>query len=459
MHAARPCPPEVYLEAIALARLILPPDVHLQAPPNLSDDFGVLLDAGIDDWGGVSPVTADHVNPERPWPALDRLRAVTEAEGSTARPAAHRLSRVRPRPRSLARPGAAVPGHGPQRRRGPGTRRPWAVLVAEGSTPAAPEQVDDGVEVAAHRRRSTAWYAGTSNRPPILVPDADAGRATGAVARGPRRRARRATSRHRRDRDPVLRPRPRGGGRRRGRRRAARRRGRRRRHVRPQPQHQLHQRLHLQVPVLRLLQGPAVAQPAGHALPADARRHRRPRAVEAVDLGATEVCLQGGIHPDFDGDYYIDVARAVHEAGAGAAHPRVHRPRGHRRGQAARRTAGRVPEAAHGCRPARRFPAPRRRSSTTRSARCSARTRSNTEEWLDAHRTAHAVGPALQRHHHVRRRRAAARTGPATSCAPGTSRSRRAVSPSSCRCRSSTWPPRSTSSTRRAGARPSARRC
>src|SRR5690606_31789922 len=70
MHASPPCPPDEYLDAIALARLILPPDVHLQAPPNLSDDFGVLLDAGIDDWGGVSPVTADHVNPERPWPDL-----------------------------------------------------------------------------------------------------------------------------------------------------------------------------------------------------------------------------------------------------------------------------------------------------------------------------------------------------------------------------------------------------
>src|SRR3954452_17803486 len=86
MHAEPPCPQDVYLEAIALARLILPPEVHLQAPPNLSDDFGVLLDAGIDDWGGVSPVTADHVNPERPWPALDRLRQVTEAHGSALAP-------------------------------------------------------------------------------------------------------------------------------------------------------------------------------------------------------------------------------------------------------------------------------------------------------------------------------------------------------------------------------------
>src|SRR3989441_4331292 len=81
MHRSPACPPDEFLEAIALARLILPADVHLQAPPNLSDDFGRLLAAGIDDWGGVSPVTADHVNPERPWPALDRLRSVTEEPG------------------------------------------------------------------------------------------------------------------------------------------------------------------------------------------------------------------------------------------------------------------------------------------------------------------------------------------------------------------------------------------
>ncbi len=86
MHREPPCPHDDFIQAIALARLILPADVHVQAPPNLSDDFGVLLDAGIDDWGGVSPVTADHVNPERPWPALDRLREVTEARGFTLAP-------------------------------------------------------------------------------------------------------------------------------------------------------------------------------------------------------------------------------------------------------------------------------------------------------------------------------------------------------------------------------------
>ena len=60
MHNAEPCPRADYLDAIALARMILPLDVHVQAPPNLSDDFGDLLDAGVSDWGGVSPVTADH---------------------------------------------------------------------------------------------------------------------------------------------------------------------------------------------------------------------------------------------------------------------------------------------------------------------------------------------------------------------------------------------------------------
>ena len=75
-------PLEEHLWSIAVARVLLGPTWHVQAPPNLAyDDFPELLDAGIDDWGGVSPVTIDHVNPEAPWPALDRLRAGTEAKG------------------------------------------------------------------------------------------------------------------------------------------------------------------------------------------------------------------------------------------------------------------------------------------------------------------------------------------------------------------------------------------
>ena len=71
-----------HLWTIAAARLLLPADVSVQAPPNLAyDDFPRLLDAGIDDWGGVSPVTIDHVNPEAPWPERDRLADATRSRG------------------------------------------------------------------------------------------------------------------------------------------------------------------------------------------------------------------------------------------------------------------------------------------------------------------------------------------------------------------------------------------
>ena len=69
---------------IALARLVLPADVGLQAPPNLSpDEYATYLESGISDWGGVSPVTPDHVNPEAPWPKIDELTQVTEGRGFT----------------------------------------------------------------------------------------------------------------------------------------------------------------------------------------------------------------------------------------------------------------------------------------------------------------------------------------------------------------------------------------
>ena len=71
-----------HLWTIAAARILLGPEWHVQAPPNLAfDDFPRLLDAGIDDWGGVSPVTIDHVNPEAPWPDLERLSEVTRSRG------------------------------------------------------------------------------------------------------------------------------------------------------------------------------------------------------------------------------------------------------------------------------------------------------------------------------------------------------------------------------------------
>jgi len=82
MRAAPEPDADEMVAAVATARIVLGPTVHLQAPPNLSpDDLARVLAAGIDDWGGVSPVTPDHVNPEAPWPAIERLAAVSEAGG------------------------------------------------------------------------------------------------------------------------------------------------------------------------------------------------------------------------------------------------------------------------------------------------------------------------------------------------------------------------------------------
>jgi len=67
---------------VAVARLVLGPRMRIQAPPNLiGSEYRLLLDAGIDDWGGVSPLTPDHVNPERPWPQIDVLASESEAAG------------------------------------------------------------------------------------------------------------------------------------------------------------------------------------------------------------------------------------------------------------------------------------------------------------------------------------------------------------------------------------------
>ena len=350
----------------------------------------MLLDAGIDDWGGVSPVTADHVNPERPWPALDRLREVTEARGLRAGAPAHDLPRVRARPRPLARPDdcasrcstAATPRASAATTPARCSRRTSARSATSAT---APRSCSIG-------RRSTAWYSG-----------ADVA-AAGARARRP---ARGRAARSREVLDGVLlgqepgedeivtlfsRPRARGRRRRRGGRRAAPRSRRRRRHLRAQPQHQLHERLHVQVPVLRLLQGPAVAEPARHARTCSRSTTSPAACAEAWSSGATEVCLQGGIHPDFDGDYYIDVTRAVKEA---APDIHVHGFTALEVTEGAKRLGeplDRLPAPAHGRRPARRCPAPRPRSSTTRSAPILCPDKINTEEWLDAHRTAHSVG-------------------------------------------------------------------
>lgn len=79
-----------FLRVLAAARIVMPLEVSVQAPPNLNDErLAELIDCGIDDWGGISPVTLDHVNPEAPWPEIERLRAVCARAGL---PLAERLT-------------------------------------------------------------------------------------------------------------------------------------------------------------------------------------------------------------------------------------------------------------------------------------------------------------------------------------------------------------------------------
>ncbi|WP_153506171.1 bifunctional FO biosynthesis protein CofGH [Cumulibacter manganitolerans] len=86
MRAAPDADIEEFAAALAVTRIVLGPKMRLQAPPNLApNDLALLMAAGIDDWGGISPVTPDHVNPEYPWPQIDELAAFVEQRGFTLR--------------------------------------------------------------------------------------------------------------------------------------------------------------------------------------------------------------------------------------------------------------------------------------------------------------------------------------------------------------------------------------
>ncbi|MEA3054997.1 MAG: synthase [Actinomycetota bacterium] len=357
MHTTAPCPPDEYLWAIAAARVLLPADIHVQAPPNLSDDFGVLLDAGIDDWGGVSPVTPDHVNPERPWPALDRLREVTESKGFVLAP---RLT--------------VYPAYAQDDARWLDQRLRFPVL----------DRSD-----AESLGRDHPWSPGDELAPPALLPAASA-RARGAV---------------REVLDGVL----------------------------------LGQEVGIdEIVTLFSARGPEVAAVAeladelrreavGDVVTFVANRNinytnvctfkckfcafskgplslnlrGKPylltlediagRVAEAWDLGATEVCLQGGIHPDFDGDYYIDVTRAVKEA---APEIHVHGFTALEVTEGAKRLGEPLADYLRRLMDAglRTLPgtAAEILDDEIRATLCSDKV--NTEEWLEAHRTAHSVG-------------------------------------------------------------------
>ncbi|MFM2436686.1 MAG: synthase [Actinomycetota bacterium] len=312
MQHEKPCPQDEYLWSIAAARIILPPSIHLQAPPNLSDDFSILLDAGIDDWGGVSPVTADHVNPERPWPALNKLRDATQTRDKVLAPRLTIYPEFATAPtkwlddslyfKVLDRSDAEGLG-----RDDPGQVWPEKVTAAD--------VVQDGAEVILIGHRSTQWYSGANNPPPLLISARNDGNKvkTGPVAE-------------------VLRGVELG------------------QQVDQQQIVTLFGARGLEVDAVAALADQLRQQVVGDVVtwvhnrninytnvctfkckfcgfskgPLSLNLRGTPylltlddiaaRASEAWDKGATEVTLQGGIHPDFDGDYYIDVARAVKDA-------------------------------------------------------------------------------------------------------------------------------------------------
>jgi FO synthase len=263
---------------IAAARLLLGPDVHIQSPPNLTEDFGALLDAGLDDWGGVSPVTVDHVNPEAPWPDVARLCEVTEAHG-----------------RTLVRRLCVYPEYVDDLAR-------WVDPAVGPAVRAAADGEGWG--------RDDGWVVGaTTVLPPTLVTGASRARATpivdAAIARladGEVLEDDLVTLLHARGHDVAV---------------VAASADRLRREVCGDTVTYVVTRNinYTNVCYFRCgfcafskgrlaenLRGPAYVVPVEEVV----RRSR-----EAWERGAVEVCLQGGIHPGFTGDTYAEILEAV----------------------------------------------------------------------------------------------------------------------------------------------------
>jgi FO synthase len=360
MHDAPPCDHEDFVRTIAIARLVLGGAMHLQAPPNLTDPDGLadLLAAGIDDWGGVSPLTADHVNPERPWPALERLQHATEAAGKALAP------RLTVYPEYVRDPEGWLD---------PAVR--FAVQCASDLEGLA---------------RDDAWASGGDTGPPALLPPPTPARAGGPVgevlagvrageevgvdeivtllgARGPELAAVSGVA------DDL-----------------------RRELVGDTVTFVRNRNINytnictFKCRFCAFSKGPLSLNLRGdpYLLPLE---EIQARVVEAVECGATEVCLQGGIHPDFDGSYYLDVAKAVKEA-APSIH--VHGFTALEVTEGARRLGTDLRDYLLEAKAAGLSTLPGTAAEIlhddVRAVICPDKI--TTDEWLEAHRTAHEVG-------------------------------------------------------------------
>ena len=283
------------MTAIALARVVMGPDVGVQAPPNLTPgEYGRYLEAGLSDWGGVSPVTPDHVNPEAPWPQLDELREVTEGRGFLL------LERLAVYPGFCAAPAA---------------RDAW---IDHGLTGAVLDATD-----AEGYRRTEEWYSGADSLPPesarVAVDAAASGawRVPGRVVRTSVMSVLERVGEGDLDEDEItLLFSARGAE---AERLYATADDLRRAAVGDDVTYVVNRNInytnmcYYRCGFCAFSKGPKSLNLRGEPYLLSPDEVAR-RAVEAWEAGATEVCMQGGIHGSFTGDNYAEYLRAVKDA-------------------------------------------------------------------------------------------------------------------------------------------------